>query len=69
MRQVFSKKLLARDLDTAAHYSKEFQLDAITKDGDQVRPYLARLEMLSLALQALASRHTNPLVLTLSVHI
>jgi structural maintenance of chromosome 3 (chondroitin sulfate proteoglycan 6) len=36
IRQVFSKKLLARDLDTAAHFSKEYQLDAITKDGDQV---------------------------------
>ena len=36
MRQVFGKKLLARDLDTAAHFSKEYQLDAITKDGDQV---------------------------------
>ena len=36
MKQVFSKKLLARDLDSAAHYSKEYQLDAITKEGDQV---------------------------------
>lgn len=36
IRQVFGKKLLARDLDTAAHFSKEFQLDAITTDGDQV---------------------------------
>ena len=36
IRQVFGKKLLARDLDTAAHFSKEFQLDAITADGDQV---------------------------------
>jgi len=36
VKQVFSKKLIARDLDTAAHFSKEYQLDAITKDGDQV---------------------------------
>ena len=36
IRQVFSKKLLARDLDTAAHFSKEYELDAITRDGDQV---------------------------------
>jgi structural maintenance of chromosome 3 (chondroitin sulfate proteoglycan 6) len=34
--QVFGKKLLARDLDTAARYSKECQLDAITKEGDIV---------------------------------
>lgn len=36
VKQVFGHKLLARDLDIAAHYSKEFSLDAITKDGDQV---------------------------------
>lgn len=36
IRQVFGKKLLARDLDTAAHFSKEYQLDAITTEGDQV---------------------------------
>jgi structural maintenance of chromosome 3 (chondroitin sulfate proteoglycan 6) len=36
VRQVFGKKLLARDLDTAAHFSKEYQLDAITTEGDQV---------------------------------
>lgn len=36
IRQVFGKKIIARDLDTAAHFSKEYQLDAITKDGDQV---------------------------------
>jgi len=34
--QVFGKKLIARDLDTAARYSKECQLDAITKEGDVV---------------------------------
>lgn len=34
--QVFGKKLLARDLETAARYSKECQLDAITKEGDVV---------------------------------
>ena len=36
IRQVFGKKLLARDLDTASHFSKEFQLDAITREGDLV---------------------------------
>ena len=36
IRQVFGKKLIAKDLDIAAHYSKEYQLDAITADGDQV---------------------------------
>eukprot|EP01038_Epipyxis_sp_PR26KG_P004963 gene4963-6938_t len=36
IKQVFGKKLLARDLDTAAHFSKEFRLDAITKEGDLV---------------------------------
>lgn len=36
IKQVFSKKLLARDLDAAALFSKEFDLDAITKDGDVV---------------------------------
>ena len=36
IRQIFSKKLLARDLDTASHFSKEFQLDAITREGDSV---------------------------------
>lgn len=34
--QVFGKKLLARDLDIAARYSRECQLDAITKEGDVV---------------------------------
>ena len=36
IKQVFGKKLLARDLETASHFSKEYQLDAITKDGDVV---------------------------------
>jgi structural maintenance of chromosome 3 (chondroitin sulfate proteoglycan 6) len=36
IQQVFGKKLLARDLETAARYSKECQLDAITKEGDVV---------------------------------
>jgi len=36
IRQVFGKKILARDIQVAAHFSKEFQLDAITKDGDLV---------------------------------
>jgi structural maintenance of chromosome 3 (chondroitin sulfate proteoglycan 6) len=34
--QVFGKKLLVRDLDAAAHFSKEYNLDAITWEGDQV---------------------------------
>ena len=33
---------------------------AFARDGAQVRTPLARLEMLSLALHALTSRHTNP---------
>lgn len=36
MKHVFGRKLLARDLDTASHFSKEFQVDAITKEGDVV---------------------------------
>lgn len=36
MQQVFGLKLLAKDMDVAARFSKEFQLDAITKEGDQV---------------------------------
>lgn len=36
IKHVFGKKLLARDLETAAHFSKVFQLDAITKEGDVV---------------------------------
>jgi len=36
IKHVFGKKLLARDLDVAAHFSKEFDLDAITRDGDLV---------------------------------
>ena len=36
IKHVFGRKLLARDLETAAHFSKEFQLDAITKEGDVV---------------------------------
>jgi structural maintenance of chromosome 3 (chondroitin sulfate proteoglycan 6) len=36
IRQVFGKKLLARDLDVASHFSKEYQLDAITREGDLV---------------------------------
>jgi len=34
--QVFGHKLLAKDLDTAARYSKECDLDALTREGDQV---------------------------------
>ena len=33
VKQVFGKKLLARDIDAAALFSREFQFDAITKDG------------------------------------
>jgi len=36
VKQVFGHKLLARDLDVAARFSKECGLDAITKEGDQV---------------------------------
>jgi structural maintenance of chromosome 3 (chondroitin sulfate proteoglycan 6) len=34
IKHVFGKKLLARDLEVAARFSKECQLDAITRDGD-----------------------------------
>jgi len=36
IRHVFGGKLFAKDLDTAAHFSKEYDLDAVTKDGDVV---------------------------------
>lgn len=36
IRHVFGGKLLARDLDVAAHFSKEYDLDAVTRDGDVV---------------------------------
>jgi structural maintenance of chromosome 3 (chondroitin sulfate proteoglycan 6) len=36
MKHVFGKKLLARDLEVASHFSREYNLDAITRDGDQV---------------------------------
>ena len=36
IRHVFGKKLLARDLEVAAHFSKEYDFDAITRDGDLV---------------------------------
>mmetsp|Transcript_23269 Transcript_23269/g.34155 ORF Transcript_23269/g.34155 Transcript_23269/m.34155 type:complete len:1343 (-) Transcript_23269:210-4238(-) len=36
IRQVFGKKLLAKDLDAAAKYSRESQLDAVTMEGDVV---------------------------------
>jgi structural maintenance of chromosome 3 (chondroitin sulfate proteoglycan 6) len=36
IRHVFGNKILARDLETAAHFSKEFDLDAVTRDGDVV---------------------------------
>eukprot|EP01035_Chromulina_nebulosa_P017480 gene17480-23032_t len=36
IKHVFSTKLLARDLEVASHFSKEYNLDAITKDGDSV---------------------------------
>ena len=36
IKHVFGKKLLARDLETAAHFSNEFQLDATTIEGDLV---------------------------------
>lgn len=36
VKQVFGKKLLAKDLDIAAKYSRECQLDAVTPEGDLV---------------------------------
>lgn len=36
VKQVFGHKLLARDLEVAAHYSRESELDAITEEGDVV---------------------------------
>jgi structural maintenance of chromosome 3 (chondroitin sulfate proteoglycan 6) len=36
IRHVFGSKLIARDLEAASHYSKECNLDAITRDGDLV---------------------------------
>ena len=36
IKHVFGKKLLARDLETASHFSNEFQLDATTIEGDLV---------------------------------
>jgi len=30
--KVFGSKLLARDLEAAAHFSREYKLDAITKE-------------------------------------
>jgi structural maintenance of chromosome 3 (chondroitin sulfate proteoglycan 6) len=36
MRQIFGSILLARDLDGAAHFSKECNLDAVTIEGDVV---------------------------------
>jgi structural maintenance of chromosome 3 (chondroitin sulfate proteoglycan 6) len=35
MQQIFSKKLLARDIDAAARFSTAHNLDAITLDGDE----------------------------------
>ena len=35
MRQIFGKKLLARDLEVAARFSESANLDAITLDGDE----------------------------------
>ena len=34
--QIFSKKILAKDLESGAKYSREFNLDAVTRDGDVV---------------------------------
>jgi structural maintenance of chromosome 3 (chondroitin sulfate proteoglycan 6) len=36
VKQIFGKKLLAKDLDIAAKYSRESQLDAVTPEGDLV---------------------------------
>ena len=36
IKHVFGRKLLARDLEVASQYSREFGLDAITRDGDMV---------------------------------
>lgn len=36
LRHVFGKKLLARDMETGARFSKEFDLDCITREGDLV---------------------------------
>ena len=36
IKHVFGKKLLARDLEVASHFSREYNLDAITRDGDMV---------------------------------
>eukprot|EP01041_Mallomonas_annulata_P001154 gene1154-2235_t len=36
MRQVFSKKLIVRDLEVAAQVSRQYSLDCITREGDLV---------------------------------
>jgi structural maintenance of chromosome 3 (chondroitin sulfate proteoglycan 6) len=36
MLQVFGKKLIARDFDTARQFAREANMDAITMDGDEV---------------------------------
>lgn len=36
MRQIFGRKLLARDIEVAARFSEEADLDAVTLDGDEV---------------------------------
>ena len=36
MKQVFNRKLLVRDLNIAAQFSQEYDLDCITRDGDVV---------------------------------
>jgi structural maintenance of chromosome 3 (chondroitin sulfate proteoglycan 6) len=36
VKQIFGKKLLAKDLEVAGKYSREYQLDAVTADGDSV---------------------------------
>lgn len=33
---MFGNKLLARDIDVASQFSKEFDFDCVTKDGDIV---------------------------------
>eukprot|EP00605_Chrysophyceae_sp_TOSAG23-4_P000929 GSChrysophyteH1.ASY1.ANO1.1029.1 assembled CDS len=44
IKHVFGSKLLARDLDVASHYSKECNLDAITREGDmKIRDAAAKI--------------------------
>lgn len=74
MRQIFGRKLLARDLETASRFSDSANLDCITLDGDEANRKGSMQggyhdTSQSKLAQVMAIREAKAQVLSLSSHV